>query len=137
MFFLLIIIVNFLLQIANISKNILSLLLQSQLNMTAKHWHKILSIIPDILPTLQGLCNNNFGSIVDSLLTYPQSVLDVDGRPAGLSVLERFRASLRMMFHRAVETRRKAFARVLTAQTDYDKSQRQMVNYTQYTNNCM
>ena len=105
--------------------------------MTAKHWHKILSIIPDILPTLQGLCNIDFGSIVDSLLTYPQSVLDVDGRPAGLSVLERFRASLRMMFHRAVETRRKAFARVLTAQTDYDKSQRQMVNYTQYTNNCM
>lgn len=105
--------------------------------MTAKLWHKLLSIIPDVLPKLQGLYNSGFGYIIDSLLTYPQSVLDVDGRPAGLSVFERFRASLRMMFHRTVETRRKAFTRVLTALTDYDKSQRQIVNYTKYANTSM
>ena len=106
--------------------------------MTAKLWHKLLSMIPDVLPKLQRLLyKSGFASIFDSLLTYPQVVLDVDGRPAGLSVFERFRASLRMMFLRDAEMRRKAFARVLTALTDYDKSQQQMVNYTQYTNGSM
>ena len=118
--------------------NSLLLIFQSQLCMAAKLWHNLLSILPSVLPILQGLINTSviggdFSTIIESLLNYPQSILDANGRPAALGVHERFRASLRILFHRAADTRRKGFARTLTSLTDFDREHGLMVNYTAYT----
>uniref|UniRef100_A0A7M5VH40 Rotatin N-terminal domain-containing protein n=1 Tax=Clytia hemisphaerica TaxID=252671 RepID=A0A7M5VH40_9CNID len=125
-------------QIANTCKNIISLLIQSQLNMSAKAWQQTLDILPTILPLFHGLLASKedsvFDSIMDSMLGHQQSIIDANGRVTGLSPFEKFKSSLRLMNHRSQTVRRKGFAYSLTYLTNHDQDQDHVISYTKYTN---
>ena len=106
--------------------------------MSAKAWQQTLDILPTILPLFHGLLASKedsvFDSIIDSMLGHQQSILDANGRVTGLSSLEKFKSSLRLMSHRSQTVRRKGFAYSLMYLTNHDKERDHVMNYAKYTN---